>query len=99
LIPPYKAVSEAAVPRILVQLKQGSYFTILPVDVTARTPEWYAGNIYDMERALPRVVDLPTAPDPMNPTEYEILISGDYEVMGFGYLFISPKLLLIGYNF
>jgi hypothetical protein len=44
------------------------------------TPEWYAGNIYDMERALPRVVSLPTSPDLMNPTQYEIFISGDYEV-------------------
>ena len=88
MIPPAKAGSEAAVPRILVQLKQGSYFTILPIDETRRTPEWYLGNIYDMEQVLPRVVDLPTSPDPTNPTEYEIFISGDYEVIRFGYLSI-----------
>lgn len=83
LIPPDILDSNAIPPRVLVQLKQGSYFTILPTNRRERntlTPEWYAGNIYDMERALPRVVNLPTPPDPTNLTEYEIFISGDYEV-------------------
>ncbi|KXN90500.1 hypothetical protein AN958_04172 [Leucoagaricus sp. SymC.cos] len=86
LIPPDKTTSNAA-PRVLVQLKQGSYFTILPVngrEENTFTPEWYAGNIYDMERALPRVINLPTVPDPTKPTQYDMFISGDYEIRLFG---------------
>lgn len=87
LIPPDVIDPKATIPKVLVQLEQGSYFTILPMDGPERgalTPEWYAGNIYNMERALPRVVDLPTTPDPTNPTQYEIFISGDYEIRLFG---------------
>lgn len=94
MIPPAKASSEAAVPRLLVQLKQGSYFTILSIDETQRTPEWYLGNIYDMEQALPRVVNLPTSPDPKNPTEYEIFISGDYEVIRLSYLSVYSLIII-----
>lgn len=43
-------------------------------------PEWYAGNIYDLERALPRMVDLPLPPDPTATSRYDIFISGEYEV-------------------
>lgn len=43
-------------------------------------PEWYAGNIYDLERAVPRMVDLPVPPDPMSTSKYDIFISADYEV-------------------
>jgi hypothetical protein len=44
------------------------------------TPEWYAGNIYNMERATPRLVHLPTRPSTNSPTKYDIFVSGDYEV-------------------
>lgn len=33
-----------------------------------------------MERALPRIVNLPVPPDPVVATQYDIFISGDYEV-------------------
>ena len=42
-------------------------------------PEWYAGNVYDMERALPRVVKFP-ALFLSKPTKYDVFVSGDYEV-------------------
>ncbi|KAF9452861.1 hypothetical protein P691DRAFT_721023 [Macrolepiota fuliginosa MF-IS2] len=87
LEPPPTATSEVPPVRLLVHLKQGSYFTILPADVTDRKdliPEWYAGNIYDMERALPREVYLPTIPNSTISTNYDIFISGDYEIRLFG---------------
>jgi len=41
-------------------------------------PRWYTGNIYDLPRSLPQMVELP--PSPSNNYEYDIIISGDYEV-------------------
>lgn len=74
-------------PHLLVDLVQGSQFTVLP-RAEARSskangplvPRWYAGNIYAMERALPQVVELPTKPSLTGPTTYDIFVSGDYEV-------------------
>lgn len=69
-------------PRLLVELKQGSYFTLRPRTrpLSSFVPEWYAGNIYDMERAQSRVVLLPETPSLLEPTSYDVFISGDYEV-------------------
>lgn len=69
-------------PHLHVQLVGGSYFTILlPGTPSKEAPWWYAGNIYDMERALPRTIDLPMPPSSIDsPTTYDILVSGDYEV-------------------
>ena len=69
-------------PRLLVQLKRGSYFTLRPQTqpLSSFVPEWYAGNIYDMERAQSRVVPLPENPSLVEPTSYDVFISGDYEV-------------------
>jgi len=36
-----------------------------------------------MERALPRVVNLPIPPSSTKPTQYDIYVSGDYEVTPF----------------
>ncbi|KAF8078159.1 hypothetical protein FPV67DRAFT_1603782 [Lyophyllum atratum] len=69
-------------PRLLVNLIQGSFFTILPAGQAERrftVPEWHAGNIYDMERALARAVQLPFPPCSKEPTVYHIFVSGDYE--------------------
>ncbi|GLB35159.1 putative prolyl oligopeptidase family protein [Lyophyllum shimeji] len=74
-------------PRLLVNLVQGSFFTILPANAAERRlmePEWYAGNIYDMERALPRAVPLPVPPYLKQPTIYHLFVSGDYEIRLFG---------------
>ena len=65
---------------ILVHLHQGSYFTVLPKELGTSsedvTPKWYSGNIYDIPRSLPQLVELP----PSETGEYQLLVSGDYEV-------------------
>lgn len=67
--------------RLLVQLRQGSYFTILPADSFSNiTPRWYAGNIYDISGSLPQIVELPLS----RTGEYQLFISGDYEIRLFG---------------
>jgi hypothetical protein len=82
IYPPANADAGSA-PPLLVELTQGSHFAILPTangETQKPTVEWNAGNIYAMERALPKVVPLPTQPSPIEPTTYNIYISGDYEV-------------------
>ncbi|KAH6918772.1 hypothetical protein BKA70DRAFT_28649 [Coprinopsis sp. MPI-PUGE-AT-0042] len=72
----------SSVPRLLVHLIQGSYFTILPAQSSGKTvtPKWYAGDIYAMERAFPRVVELPESAS----GEYQLFVAGDYEIRLFG---------------
>ena len=69
-------------PRILVHLKQGSFFTLRPqgVDHSSFVPVWFPGNIYDLEGALPLAIDLPVSPSQTEPTKYEVFVSADYEV-------------------
>ncbi|KAG2020554.1 hypothetical protein CC2G_005880 [Coprinopsis cinerea AmutBmut pab1-1] len=68
-------------PKLLVHLHQGSYFTVIPLNPSPSTvPRWYAGNIYDMGRTLPQVVTLP----PSDTLEYQLFVSGDYEIRLFG---------------
>ncbi|RDB21028.1 hypothetical protein Hypma_011398 [Hypsizygus marmoreus] len=77
----------APFPGLLIQLIQGSFFSILPIEPAhceQHVAEWMSGNIYDMERALPRIVELPFAPSLDKPTAYNIFISGDYEIRLFG---------------
>ena len=69
-----------APPRLHVDLIRGSFFTILPRSGGNRIPKWYSGNIYAMERSLPRIVDLPSTPSPVHPITYDVFVSGDYEV-------------------
>jgi len=66
-------------PRLCVNLTQGSFFTVLPKSGSNRVPKWYSGNIYSMERSLPRTVDLPSPPSSVSPTSYDVFVSGDYE--------------------
>ncbi|KAI8998905.1 hypothetical protein BD414DRAFT_476389 [Trametes punicea] len=76
----------ATPPRLLINLRQGSFFTVVPVSHSdiAVVPEWHAGNIYAMGRSPPNVVSLPTAPSMTSPTAYNIFVSGDYEIRLFG---------------
>lgn len=74
--------------RLRVSLIQGSFFTIIPREPfqsreSAFVPRWYAGNIYDMERATPQTVDLPSRPDTGEILLYDIFIGADYEVRRF----------------
>ncbi|KAJ3788745.1 hypothetical protein GGU10DRAFT_345240, partial [Lentinula aff. detonsa] len=71
-------------PYLRIQLDGGSYFTIIAPNSTTNFPRWYSGNIYQMERALPRVVELPEVPFSDKPTAYDIFVSGDYEIRLFG---------------
>ncbi|KAJ3937435.1 MAG: hypothetical protein NXY57DRAFT_1045445 [Lentinula lateritia] len=76
--------SNSRPPHLRIKLVGGSYFTIISSNSTGKVPRWYAGNIYDMEHALPRVVELPEAPSFDKPTTYDIFVSGDYEIRLFG---------------
>jgi len=67
-------------PRLHVNLIQGSFFTILSKSGGNSVPKWYSGNIYSMERSLPRIIDLPSTPSLASPTSYDVFVSGDYEV-------------------
>jgi hypothetical protein len=84
LVPP--TITEASSdphidPRILVNLTQGSYFTLKPKNCPPNfVPRWVAGNIYDLERALPACVDLSGSISTPGHLEYELFVSGDYEV-------------------
>jgi hypothetical protein len=74
------------VPNLLVELKGGSFFTLIPADVEWKqrhdfVPEWYSGNIYQVECAPPHLVNLPTVPSAVSPTAYYLYVSGDYEVL------------------
>jgi pimeloyl-ACP methyl ester carboxylesterase len=77
-------------PRLHVQLVQGSFFTVLPSNASEDTqseplvPEWYSGNIYDMEQAPPQILDFPIPPSTTSPTTFDIFVSGDYEIRLFG---------------
>lgn len=71
-------------PNLHVQLTGGSYFTIissseLESESSKEIPRWYSGNIYDIEPALPHIIQLPELSRD-KPTIYDIFISGDYEV-------------------
>ena len=81
--PSNPSAKEALAPRLLVNLIQGSFFTIVPAGVQGDnfTPEWHAGNIYALGRAPPNAVELPYPPSTDSPTSYEIFVSGDYEVI------------------
>jgi hypothetical protein len=82
VIPPSgRHESKGQPPKLRVNLVQGSYFTLLPEQTdSAVVPQWHAGNIYNMERAIPRTVELPHPPSTESPTTYQLFVSGDYEV-------------------
>jgi hypothetical protein len=99
--PPASASESALAPFLLIHLSNASYFTILPsadyIERSSSAPEWYSGNIYDIERALPQIVKLPILPSLVRPTEYDIYVSGDYEVLPFSSLLKLTDLLRSGY--
>ncbi|KAI0664567.1 hypothetical protein C8Q70DRAFT_1041331 [Cubamyces menziesii] len=87
--PPAARKTNDTPPRLLVNLEQGSFFTVVPegprkTQDDAVVPEWHAGNIYAMGRSPANVVSLPVAPSTTEPTTYIILVSGDYEIRLFG---------------
>ncbi|PCH38714.1 hypothetical protein WOLCODRAFT_97559 [Wolfiporia cocos MD-104 SS10] len=86
--PPSQDGQSANPPKLLVDLLQGSFFTVLPPKNHESTegvvPTWYAGNIYAMDRAPPQVVPLPRDPSATEPTAYDLFVSGDYEIRLFG---------------
>ncbi|KAI0332093.1 hypothetical protein GY45DRAFT_1321394 [Cubamyces sp. BRFM 1775] len=87
--PPNAGVSSDKPPRLLVNLEQGSFFTVVPAisqkaQDGAIVPEWHAGNIYAMGRSPSNVVSFPVAPSTTEPTTYTIFVSGDYEIRLFG---------------
>jgi hypothetical protein len=79
----------SAVPNFLVELRGGSFFTLVPADIEWKqrrdfVPEWYSGNIYQVDCAPPHLVSLPTVPSAVSPTVYHLYVSGDYEIRLFG---------------
>ena len=88
VLPPRSGLKQqpSDIPDLLVELKRGSFFTIVPADVERDkshefVPEWYSGNIYEVACAPPHLVRLPTVPSALSPTEYHLYVSGDYEVL------------------
>lgn len=78
--PPAPEDAPAQLPHLLMNLVQGSFFTLRPSSgYETYIPAWYSGNIYDMERAPPQAVPL-TGLSLTEPTTYDLFISGDYEV-------------------
>ncbi|KAH9004981.1 hypothetical protein EDB86DRAFT_3037142 [Lactarius hatsudake] len=74
------------IPNLLLRIKKGSFFTLVPTDVEDHVfiPEWYSGNIYEVDHAPSHLVRFPTVPSPVSPTVYHLYISGDYEIRLFG---------------
>lgn len=76
----------AQVSHLLIDVKQGSFFTVLPswqsnpTERRSAVPKWYASNIYSLSAAPSQVVPLPVAPSMQQPTTYDLFVSGDYEV-------------------
>ena len=79
VFPPTNSDGSSGPPRLHINLIQGSFFTVLSRSDNNRVPKWYSGNIYSMERSLPRIIGLPSTPSLASPTSYDIFISGDYE--------------------
>lgn len=93
-------------PKLHIDLKQGSYFSLVPrfynederaFESERFLPEWHAGNIYDLSRAHPSTVNLPGNLSIDNPNVYDLFVSGDYEVK-YCELYISQSLDLTSFN-
>lgn len=69
-----------------VHLRQASYFTLRPMNYKNSSfhPVWYAGNIYDLERTLPQIVPLSVTNSTPEPIQFDLFVSGDYEIRLFG---------------
>lgn len=87
LPPHFDSEQPPDVPNLLVELKRGSFFTIVPADAEweqgdSFVPEWYSGNIYEVDGAPSHLVTLSTVPSAQSTTVYHLYVSGDYEVLG-----------------
>ncbi|KAI0798096.1 hypothetical protein C8Q75DRAFT_34633 [Abortiporus biennis] len=86
-------------PSLLIELSQGSFFTILPqTEGHNIVPAWHSGNIYAVNSSPQSSIQLPSKPSLLSPTTYDLFISGDYEIRLFGDPLVSnstvPKLQL-----
>ncbi|KAI0057117.1 hypothetical protein BV25DRAFT_1974045 [Artomyces pyxidatus] len=86
--PEHSNENSTITPNLLVELKQGSFYTILPAEDTnaysKNAFEWYSGNIYATEGSPPHIVRFPVPPSTKRPTKYLLYVSGDYEIRLFG---------------
>ncbi|KIM87649.1 hypothetical protein PILCRDRAFT_815224 [Piloderma croceum F 1598] len=88
-VSPPPGISTEEPPRLHVRLAQGSFFCVIPtvpghLKSRSLVPTWYSGNIYDLEQALPQIIDLPALPSLTDSTTYDLFVSGDYEIRLFG---------------
>lgn len=82
---PPKVSKGGTIPRLVCQLTQGSYFATMPKHTRDRnrkafTPEWHAGNVYATRNSVPIAIDMSEFILRDEPTEFDVFISGDYEV-------------------
>lgn len=85
VVPPRSSTNGMSIPRMLFQLTQGTYFTVLPKNFPenspgAFVPEWQTGNVYAMHRSTENTVDMRDHISRDNSTAFDVFISGDYEV-------------------
>lgn len=77
----------AQFPRaIFASVSQGSMFVLLSRSTAAtknEKPTWHIGNIYAM-REVPQRISLPGDISTTSPTQFDLLISADYEIRLFG---------------
>lgn len=84
--PPSDNSESRAQPKLLIDVKQGSFFAVLPAEYSehapadAYIPRWHTGNIYAMVAAPPHTIPLPVPASHDKPTTYNLFLSGDYEV-------------------
>lgn len=73
------------VPTLIADVRSASYFSIIPNEPNVGySPEWHAGNIYNLPNTPSQVIRLPTTPKSRNSTTYHLIVSGDYEIRIFG---------------
>lgn len=94
--PSFQQGHEADPPHLLLNVQQGTFFALRPVETSPYlnegfVPKWHAGNVYAMDAAPPHAVPLPFPPSLTGPTTYDLIISGDYEVR-------QDRLLLLLYS-
>ncbi|KAI0340686.1 hypothetical protein BDW22DRAFT_1360117 [Trametopsis cervina] len=87
--PPTGQNFSAEPPQLLIDLQQGSFFAIRPLqtgDLSLEdfVQEWQSGNIYEMNASPPHAVPLPVKSSVTQPTAYDLFVSGDYEIRLFG---------------
>jgi hypothetical protein len=73
------------VPTLIADVRSASYFSIIPDERNVdHSPQWHAGNIYNLPNTPSQAIQLPTTPKARNSTTYHLIASGDYEIRLFG---------------